>query len=158
MTACYGGSQTTPANGFRVGVDGNTGPFPAVQQPLPIQAEPGISSPAGSNISFLDNNWRPGANDQITIGIQRELPDNIIVEAAWVGKWSKRLYRGIDLNDVPWMMTRGGQSFAKAYAALWAADNGGTMASTQAFFENSLPAAYLNSTNSAINKIGRAHV
>src|SRR5438132_10883187 len=155
--SCLGGSATDPTNGFRVGVDGNTGPFPTVQQTLPIPAEPGINSPAGSNISFLDNNWRPGANDQITIGIQRELPDNIIVEAAWVGKWSKHLYQGIDLNDVPWMMTRGGQSFAKAYAALWAADHGGTAASTQAFFENSLPAAYLNSTNSAINTYNTAH-
>ena len=142
MTACYGGSQTTPANGFRVGVDGNTGPFPTVQQTLPIPAEPGINSPAGSNISFLDNNWRPGANDQITIGIQRELPDNIIVEAAWVGKWSKHLYQGIDLNDVPWMMTLGGQSFAKAYAALWNADhNGQTTIGAQPFFENAFATA-----------------
>jgi len=157
VTNCYGGSGTDPTNGFRVGVDGNTGPFPTVQQTLPIPAEPGINSPAGSNISFLDNNWRPGANDQITIGIQRELPDNIIVEAAWVGKWSKHLYQGIDLNDVPWMMTRGGQSFAKAYAALWAADNGGTTASTQPFFENSLPAGYLTTTNAMINNYNTLH-
>ena len=137
--SCLGGSGTNPTNGFRVGVDGNSGPFPAVQQALPIPAEPGINSPPGSNISFLDNNWRPGANDQITIGMQRELPDNIIVEAAWVGKWSKHLYQGLDLNDVPWMMTRGGQSFAKAYAALWAADHAGqTTIAPQAFFENAL--------------------
>jgi hypothetical protein len=137
--SCLGSSNTNPTNGFRVGVDGNTGPFPTVQQTLPIPAEPGINSPPGSNISFLDNNWRPGANDQITIGMQRELPDNIIVEVAWVGKWSKHLYQGLDLNDVPWMMTRGGQSFAKAYAALWAADHAGqTTVAPQPFFENAL--------------------
>ena len=52
VTNCYGGSGTDPTNGFRVGVDGNTGPFPTVQQTLPIPAEPGINSPAGSNISI----------------------------------------------------------------------------------------------------------
>jgi Carboxypeptidase regulatory-like domain len=137
--SCLGGSGTTPATAFRLGVDGTTGPFPAVQQTLPIPAEPGVNSPAGSNISFLDNNWRPGGNDQITIGIQRELPDNIIVEAAWVGKWSKHLYQGLDLNNVPWMMTLGGQSFAKAYANLWNADQAGqTTIAAQPFFENAL--------------------
>jgi hypothetical protein len=136
---CYGGSSTSPTNAFRLGVDGNTGPFPPVQQTLPIPAEPGVNSPAGSNISFLDNNWRPGANDQITVGMQRELPDNIIVEVAYVGKWSKHLYQGIDLNNVPWMMTRGGQSFAQAYAALWNADHHGqTTIGAQPFFENAL--------------------
>jgi len=142
VTACYGGAQTNPTNGFRVGVDGNTGPFPTVQQALPIPAEPGINSPAGSNISFLDNNWRPGANDQITFGIQRELPDNVILEVAYVGKWSKHLYQGLDLNNVPWMMTLGGQSFAKAYAALWNADHTGqpTIAA-QPFFENAFATA-----------------
>lgn len=138
VTACYGGSQTTPANGFRVGVDGATGPFPGVQQTLPIPAEPGVNSPAGGNISFLDNNWRPGANDQLTIGMERELPDNILLEVAWVGKWSKHLYQGLDLNNVPWMMTVGGQSFAKAYAALWNIDQGKASFSTQPFFEAAL--------------------
>ncbi len=155
--ACNGGSGTTPANGFRLGVDGTTSPFPAVQQTLPIPAEPGINSPAGSNISFLDSNWRPGSNDQFTVGIQRELADNVILEVAWVGKWSKHLYQGLDLNNVPWMMTKGGQSFAKAYASLWTADQAGTAASTQPFFENSLPAYYLNTTNSSINSYNAAN-
>ena len=136
---CFGGAATNPSNGFRLGVDGNTGPFPVVQQSLPIPAEPGINSPAGSNISFLDQNWRPGANDQITFGVQRELPDNTILEVAYVGKWSKHLYQGLDLNNVPWMMTLGGQSFAQAYAALWKADQAGqTTIGAQPFFENAL--------------------
>src|SRR5579859_899416 len=139
---CNGSSQTNPTNAFRVGIDGNTGPFPTVQQNLPIPAEPGVNSPAGSNISFLDQNWRPGANNQVTLGIQRELPDNMLVELAYVGKWSKHLYQGLDLNNVPWMMTLGGQSFAKAYAALWNADHTGqpTIAA-QPFFENAFATA-----------------
>lgn len=137
--SCYGASNTNPTNGFRLGVNGTTGPFPAVQQTLPIPAEPGVNSPAGSNISFLDNAWRPGSNDQIDFSIQRSLPDNMIVEAAYVGKWSKHLYQGMDLNNVPTMMTLGGQSFAKAFANLWAADNAGkTSAGPQPFFEKAL--------------------
>jgi hypothetical protein len=151
VAGCYGGSGTTPSNAFRLGVNGDTGPFPVVQQSLPIPAEPGINSPAGGNISFLDPNWRPGENDEVTFGIQRELPDNMLVEVAYVGKWSRHLYQGLDLNDVPWMMTKGGQSFAQAYAAVWKANNGGAMASAQPFFENSLPAYYLSTTNSNIN-------
>lgn len=147
---CYGNGATTPADAFRVGVDGTTAPFPTVQQTLPIPAEPGINSPPGSNLSFLDNNWRPGENDGVTFGIQRELPDNMLVEVAYVGKWSRHLYQGLDLNDVPWMMTRGGQSFAQAYANVWKANNVGTQAAVQPFFENSLPAGYLSTTNSYI--------
>lgn len=138
-TNCYGGSGTTPANSFRLGVDGTTGPFPAVQQSLPIPAEPGINSPPGSNISFLDSNWRPGVNNGVTFSIQRELPDNMLVEVAYVGKWSKHLYQGLDLNDVPWMMTLKGQSFAQAYAALWKANAAGsTTVAPQPFFEAAL--------------------
>lgn len=136
---CAGGAGTTPSTSFRLGVDGTTGPFPAVQQTLPIPAEPGINSPAGSNISFLDNNWRPGVNDQFTVGIQRELPDNMLVEVAWVGKWSTHLYQGLDLNNVPWMLTLGGQSFAQAYAQVWTADHAHqTTVAAQPFFENAL--------------------
>jgi len=91
------------------------------------------------------------ASRAVSISIQRELPDNMLVEVAYVGKWSTHLYQGLDLNDVPWMMTRGGQSFAKAYAAVWTANHSGTMASPQPFFENSLPESYLTATNTYIN-------
>jgi hypothetical protein len=139
VTNCFGGAATNPSNAFRVGVDGNTGPFPAVQQTLPVPAEPGINSPAGSNISFLDQNWRPGVNDEVSVSMQRALPGNIIVEAAYVGKWSRHLYQGLDLNNVPWMMTLNGQSFAKAYAELWKADQAGqTTVAPQPFFEKAL--------------------
>ncbi len=157
---CNGGSNTTPTTAFRVGVDGNTGPFPTVQQTLPIPAEPGINSPAGSNISFLDNNWRPGVNNGVSVSIQRELPDNMLVEVAYVGKWSTHLYQGLDLNNVPWMMTLGGQSFAKAYAALWAADRAGqTTIAAQPFFENALKgssycATYTNCSTAVLAQEG----
>jgi len=61
------------------------------------------------------------------------------------------------LNNVPWMMTKGGQSFAKAYAGLWTADHAGQSAGVQPFFENSLPAYYLNTTNSSITSYNTAN-
>ncbi len=160
VAGCYGGAGTTPSNAFRLGVNGDTGPFPVVQQSLPIPAEPGINSPAGGNISFLDPNWRPGENDEVTFGIQRELPDHMLVEVAYVGKWSRHLYQGLDLNDVPWMLTLGGQSFAKAYAALWQADHAGqTTMAPQPFFENALKgspycATFTSCTNAVLANEG----
>jgi hypothetical protein len=152
---CYGSSNVDPTNAFRVGVDGNTAPFPVVQQALPIPAEPGVNSPPGNNISFLDQKWRPGVNNEVTVSMQRQLPDRGLIEFAYVGKWSTHLYQGLDLNDVPWMMTPKGsnQTFAKAYAALWAADHATspTMAAPQPFFETSLPTGYLSTTNGLIS-------
>ncbi len=139
VTNCYGGAATSPSNAFRVGVDGDTGPFPAVTQTLPIPAEPGINSAPGGNLSFLDPHWRPGVNNEVTVSMQRQLPDHTLIELAYVGKWSTHLFQGLDLNDVPTMMTLGGQTFAKAYAALSAADRAGqTTVAAQPFFEQAL--------------------
>jgi len=136
------GSTTPDANGrtgaFRIGVDGNAAPFPAVTQTLPVPVVPGVNAPAGGNLSFLDRNWRPGSNDQIDFSLQRQLPSNIIIEAGYVGRWAKHLYTGRDLNDVPWMMTLGGQSFAKAYDNLYFSDKAGTAPAVQPFFESAL--------------------
>jgi hypothetical protein len=135
-------SATTDAAGyigaFRIGVDGNKAPFPAVTPTLPVPVVPGINSPAGVNMSFLDKTWRPGSNDQIDFSIQRQLKDNIIVEAGYTGRWAKDLYQGRDLNDVPWMMTLSGQSFANAYDNLYFADSAGKKAAVQPFFESAL--------------------
>jgi hypothetical protein len=135
---CNGASITNPNTAFRLGVDGNTAPFPTVTQTLPVPAIPGVNTPPGVNLSFLDNGWRPGTNDTIDFSIQRELPDNMILEVAYVGKWSKHLFQGLDLNDVPWMMTLGGQTFAQAYDALYAANQAGTAPAAQPFFEAAL--------------------
>ncbi len=131
-------SGTDPTNGFRIGVDGNTAPFPEVSQTLPIPAEPGINSPAASVLFGLDNRWRPGTNDEIDFSIQRELPGQMIMEVGYVGKWSKHIYLGMDNNSVPYMMKLGGQTFAQAYYNVWQADHNGTAAAPQPFFETAL--------------------
>ena len=146
---CNGGRSVNPSgstspdmNGttgaFRIGVDGNTAPFSTPTPTLPVPVIPGINSPAGGNMSFLDHAWRPGSNDEIDFSIQRQLPSDIIMEVGYVGRWAKHLYQGRDLNDAPWMMTMGGQTFANAYDALYGAEQAGTAASPQSFFESAL--------------------
>ena len=56
-----------------------------------------------------------------------QLPGNAILEVGYIGRWAKHIYVGTDLNDVPWMTTVGGQTFAQAYANLWTALTGKTL-------------------------------
>jgi hypothetical protein len=135
---CNGTNGTDPSNGFRIGTDGNTSPFPVVAQTLPIPAEWGINSAAAGIISGLDNKWRPGTNDQIDFTFQRELPGQIVLEAGYVGRWARHLYSGMNTDGVPYMMKQGGQTFSQAYANLWQADHDGKAAAPQPFFETAL--------------------
>jgi hypothetical protein len=146
---CNGANGTDPtangtagtahsAGGFRIGVDGNTSPFPAVDQTLPIPAEWGINS-AGAGVVFgLDNKWRPGTNDQIDFTFQREVRGQLVVEAGYVGRWARHLYSGMNNDGVPYMMKLGGQTLAQAYSAVWQADHAGKAAAPQPFFEKAL--------------------
>jgi len=131
---------TNPSNGFRIGVDGNTAPFPAITQTLPIPAEPGINSPAASVLFGLDTSYRPGLDNVIDFSVQRELPGQIILEVGYTGRWAKHLYIGTDTNVAPTMFTLGGQTFAQAYHALYQADAKGTAVAPQPFFETALGA------------------
>ncbi len=138
---CGGPVSTTPANAFRIGVDGNTAPFPAVSQTLPVPAEPGINSPGASVLFALDSKWRPGVNDTLDFSIQRELPGQMILEMGYTGKWSRDLYLGMDMNGVPTMMKLGGQTLASAYYQLELASKAGIAPNTvapQPFFETAL--------------------
>jgi Carboxypeptidase regulatory-like domain len=138
---CGGPLSTTPANAFRIGVDGNTAPFPSVSSTLPVPAEPGVNTPGASVLFALDNRWRPGVNDEIDFSIQREIPGQMIVEMGYVGKWSRDLYLGMDMNGVPTMMKLGGQTLASAYYQLELANKAGTAPNAvapQPFFETAL--------------------
>ncbi|HXJ92779.1 MAG TPA: carboxypeptidase-like regulatory domain-containing protein [Terriglobia bacterium] len=135
---CYGTSGTNPTNGFRIGVDGNTAPFPEVSQTLPLPAMPGINAPSASVVFGLDSNWRPGSNDTIDFSIQRELPGQFLLETGYVGKWSKHIYSGMNTDGLPYMLKLGGQTFAQAYQALWQADHAGHAAAVQPWFETAL--------------------
>jgi hypothetical protein len=131
-------SGTNPTNAWRLGVDGNVSPFPTITQTLQSPVQPGVNAPYEGINFFLDNNFRPASSDAIDISIQRQLKGNIILEVGYVGQFARNLYQGIDLNDVPWMMKLGGQTFAQAYDNVWAALQKGQTPANQPFFETAL--------------------
>ncbi len=46
----------------------------------------------------------------------RQLNNNMSLEFGYIGRIIKNEYMGMNLNAVPYMMTKGGQTFANAYA------------------------------------------
>ncbi|HVB39751.1 MAG TPA: carboxypeptidase regulatory-like domain-containing protein [Terriglobales bacterium] len=116
--ACNGVATQTAATAFRLGVDGNTAPLPALPATLSTPILPGVNSAAVGNGGSISPDFRPAQVDEFTVSLQRQLPGNTILQLAWVGRWGTHEYRTEDLNQVPYMMTLGGQSFAQAYAGL----------------------------------------
>ena len=140
---CTATNGSTPATAFRLGTDGNTVPLPPIAPTLKSPVEPGVNAPLLNYAFFLDNNYVPASTDEVDFSIQRQLKGNWLVEVGYVGTWARHLFQGIDLNDVPYMMKLGGQSFAQAYAgvATQLMQNAKTF-SAQPFFEAALPASY----------------
>jgi len=66
----------------------------------------------------LDRNFRPDESDQFDLTIQRQINSKTMIEVGYIGRRISHEYQPINLNAVPFMMTLGGQSFAKAYAAI----------------------------------------
>ena len=145
---CLGSSGVTPATAFRIGVDGNASPFPAIPQTLQSPVVPGVNAPQLLYTFFLDNAFKPASTDQIDISIQRELKGNIILEVGYVGVWARNLYNGLDMNDVPWMMKLGGQTFGQAYYNLYSALSKGQTPANQPFLEAALKGSSFCSSGS----------
>ena len=115
---CAGSGVATPSNAFRIGTDGTTAPLPTPSATLPQPDFPGVNAIAASAGSALDRNFRPDESDQFDLTIQRQVNSKTIVEFGYIGRLIRHEYQPINLNAVPFMMTLGGQSFAKAYAAI----------------------------------------
>ncbi len=86
----------------------------------------------------MDQGFRPNGTDQVDFSVQREIKGGGILEVGYLGVWGHDLYQGIDMNNVPWMPTLGGQSFANAYANVWTELNKGQAVTAQPFFERAL--------------------
>src|SRR5712664_982540 len=133
------GGNTDPNTAFRIGADGNTVTLPPIPASVTAPVVPGNAFVPGANITFVPNSqvqdpaWKPGAHNQWDFTIQRELPANSRLEIGYVGHTAKNIYQGIDLNQVPFFMMAGGQSFAQAFDAL---AQGAT--TVQPFFETAL--------------------
>jgi hypothetical protein len=106
------------ANAFRVGTDGNNAPIPVASPTLPQPTFPGFNSVAAGAGEALDPNFRPNVVDSFDLTIQRQLGNKFILELGYIGRRITHEYQPININAVPYMMTLGGQQFAKAYAAI----------------------------------------
>src|SRR6266478_5559168 len=112
------GSPVTAANAFRIGVDGKTAPIPAASPTLPQPDFPGINDVSAAAGEALDPKFRPNVVDSFDLTIQRQLTNKILLEVGYIGRRITHEFQPVNINAVPYMMTMGGQSFDKAYAAI----------------------------------------
>jgi hypothetical protein len=113
---CGGNGSASPKTGFRVGTDGLAAPLPAATPTLPQPLYPGVNGVAAGAGEALDPNFRPNNVDTFTLTFARQLNNKMSLEIGYIGRLIHNEYQPINLNAVPYMMTLGGQTFAKAYA------------------------------------------
>ena len=112
---CGGAGSNTAATAFRIGVDGLTAPLQQAAASLPQPYFPGVNGISAATASVLDPNFRPNQVDSVNFTIQRQLSRKAILEVGYIGRRITNEYQPINLNAVPYMMTRGNQTFANAY-------------------------------------------
>ncbi|HYL65141.1 MAG TPA: carboxypeptidase-like regulatory domain-containing protein [Candidatus Methylomirabilis sp.] len=122
-TRTGGCGGATPNTAFRIGpaatgFDGLVAPLPAASQTLPQPDFPGINAIAAGAGEGLDPNFRPSMSHQFDLTIQRQISNKVIVELGYIGRIIRHEFQPININAVPYMMTLGGQSFAKAYGQM----------------------------------------
>jgi hypothetical protein len=115
---CAGTQGSSPMNAFRIKSDGLTAPIPTPSTTLPQPDFPGFNAIAAGAGEALDRNFRPDESDQFDLTIQRQINSKTMIEFGYIGRRITHEYQPLNLNAVPFMMTLGGQSFAKAYAAI----------------------------------------
>ncbi|MGB8473608.1 MAG: hypothetical protein WCE61_05920, partial [Candidatus Acidiferrum sp.] len=79
---------------------------------------PGYNSVSAAAGETLDPNFRPNVVDSFDLTIQRQLGNKFLLEVGYIGRRITHEYQPVNINSVPYMMTLGGQTFAKAYAAV----------------------------------------
>lgn len=116
---CAGDLGATPTTAFRIGTNGMTAPLgPAPANTLPNILIPGVNVQAAGAAEGLDANFRPNVTDTFTFSVQRQLGPKASLEVGYIGRRITHEYQPLNINAVPTMMTMGGQTFAKAYAAV----------------------------------------
>jgi len=126
---CSGTGNSTPANAFRIGIDPNAGNLyqQGISQTLCQPFFPGLTNCDGnkaakaSDTLVLDPNYKPAHSDEFNFTVQRDLGHNMILEVGYLGRILRDEYMNINLDQIPWMLTLGGQNFAQAYADLYKA-------------------------------------
>jgi hypothetical protein len=145
------GASNTVANAFRIGPDGLVAPLASptatLPQPyLPGQIQNGITNPAAGDATVLDPNYKPEKVHNFDVTFQRSLGRKVAIEVGYIGRKATNIFEEINLDSVPYMMTKGNQTFANAWANMYIAicGFGPTCAgntytgAAQPFFENAL--------------------
>lgn len=166
------GTSNVPSDAstlFRVGVDGKTAPLPAPSAFLPEPWFPGFNDVGTGSGETIDPVFHPNRSDEFTLSVQHQFGPKIIAEAGYIGRILRNEIQYYSLTNVPYMMTRGGQTFANAWAQIMIATNYGTQKTAtppvQPFFEDALggaTSAYCSAFTSCTaafvkNNIGNMH-
>jgi len=149
---CLGVAGVDPSTVFRAGVDGATVPIPALTASATAPLIPGVTGFPGANQPLanttyqIDPHYRPGRNHQWDLTLQRELPGNSLLEIGYIGRHASNIYNPLEVNQVPFMMTLNGQTYAQAFNAIAAQLKAGTPAASvtpQPFLEAALAGSSL---------------
>ena len=111
-------ASASATNAFRVGVDGLVAPLPAASATLPQPDFPGFNDVAAGAGEVLDPHFRPNSVNSWSLTFQHQLSRQVSMEMGYIGRLIQHEYQPLNINTVPYMMTLGGQTFAKAYANL----------------------------------------
>lgn len=138
-------STTTPANAFRIGVDGNNVPVPTpTAEPIPYVPSGTAAHPFGlQDQSGLDPYVHPGYDHSVDFTVQRELPGNMLLEVGYIGRFSRNLFQQYALNAADYLMKdkMSGQTYAQAFDGVAVALRNGTPIPIEPFFENQIGTA-----------------
>jgi len=157
---CANSGSSTPHNAFRLGptaagFDGLVAPLPPASKTLPQPDFPGVNDVSAGAGEGLDPNFRPSMSQQYSLTVQRQISSRVSVEFGYLGRHFTHEYQPININAVPYMLTKGGQTFAKAYGQMvWQYCGGATglagggcagnlsAVTAQPFFETTLKPTY----------------
>jgi len=120
---CSPTQTSTPNNAFRIGptaggFGGLVAPITAALPTLPQPVVPGVNAENAGSSEALDPNFRPSMSHQYDLTVQRQINNKTTLEFGYIGRHYTHDLQAININAVPYMMTLGGQTFAKAYGQM----------------------------------------
>ncbi len=138
-------AATNPSNAFRIGVDGNSVPVPApTAVPIPDVPSGSAAAPYGIYFSNPLDPWRtPGHSHAVDLNVQRELPGKMLIEIGYIGRFSRNISQGEQLNAADYLMkdAASGQTYAQAFDAVAQALRTHATVPVEPFFENQIGTA-----------------
>jgi hypothetical protein len=133
-------AATNPSNAFRIGVDGNSVPVPApTAVAIPDVPSGSAAAPYGIYFSNPLDPWRsPGHSHSVDLNVQRELPGKMLIEIGYIGRFSRNISQGEQLNASDYLMkdSASGQTYGQAFDAVSQALRNKTAIPDEPFFDN----------------------